>query len=291
MVLESAMSQPASATSIATLYLQDLARSSARMLFRRLRTRDQVTAEYDAGTWHQRLHDRAWLRAADLSAFLVGNDRNLRIAKVGGRIVEIRTDEYYRLRLRALADLIAERAPADDEDDEIVELGCGAGYNLFSLAAAGRFGRFAGFDISENAIAAATATAAHFGLTDRFRFGLIDLTKANHPGFNEIAGKTVFTYFAIEQVPRAVEDVLENIRRQRPRRVIHMEPSTELLKPWKPLDLLNYVYVKSMDYQTRLFTAVEELAAAGQARIVARRRLPWAPTIHNDGVMVTWEPA
>ncbi len=288
MELEFPKPPPARPASVARLYLQDLARSSARLLLRHARTHDQVTAEYHSGRWHQTLEDRAWLRAPDLCAFLVGTNTSVRIAKVDGRIVQIPTNEYYRLRLRALTDLIAAQAT---DGSEIVELGCGAGYNLLSLAAAGRPGRLAGFDISENAIEAARATAERFGLADRMRFGLIDLTEAHHPSFRQIAGKTVFTYFAIEQVPRAVEDVLENILGHRPTRVIHMEPTTELLEPWKPLDLLNYIYVKSMDYQTRLFTAVERLAASGRIRILARRRLPWAPTIHNDGFMVTWEPS
>jgi hypothetical protein len=57
------------------------------------------------------------------------------------------------------------------------------------------------------------------------------------------------------------------------------------------MDLLNYAYVKSVDYQTRLFSTLATLRARGDIRILAQRRLSWAPTIHNDTFLVVWEPA
>ena len=56
------------------------------------------------------------------------------IAKVDGQVVEIAANEYYRWRLSALLDAVSEHV---DDDDQIVELGCGFGYNLFALALAG----------------------------------------------------------------------------------------------------------------------------------------------------------
>jgi hypothetical protein len=72
--------------------------------------------------------------------------------------------------------------------------------------------------------------------------------------------------------------------------VIQIEPTTELLELWRPMDLLNYAYVKSVDYQTRLFSALADLQRRGKIRICAQRRLSWAPTIHNDTFLAVWEP-
>jgi hypothetical protein len=45
-----------------------------------------------------------------------------------------------------------------------------------------------------------------------------------------------------------------------------------------------------MDYQTRLFGLLDRLEREGRVRIVARERMPFAPTIHNDGLLYCWEP-
>lgn len=277
---------PVSPVGLVPLYVRDLARSAARMLLRQVRTRDRVAAEYHEGHWRRVLEQQPWLEAPDLSAFLAGTDRATRVAKVAGRVVRIPTDAYYRLRLHALSDAMSRHAG----DDELVELGCGFGYNLFSLALSRRWRQLRGFDVSEHGTEAGSAIAAHFGLADRVSFGLIDLTDTEHPNYAAVRDKTLFTYCCIEQLPGAVESVLATLLKHRPRRVIHIEPTTELLSPWRPLDLLNYAYVKSVDYQTSLFTTLERLESRGSIRILARERMPWAPTIHNDTFLVAWEP-
>jgi hypothetical protein len=55
-------------------------------------------------------------------------------------------------------------------------------------------------------------------------------------------------------------------------------------------DLASYLYIKSVDYQLNLFTYLESLAQAGRIRILQRMRMPFAPTIRNDGFVVSWEP-
>ena len=279
--------KPISRTTLANYYARDLIRSALRSFLRRVRTRARVATEYDSGHWRRVLEGQSWRQSRDLRSFLVGNDERTMIAKVDGRVVEIAANEYYRWRLSALLDAVGEHV----DGDELVELGCGFGYNLFSLVLADRWHRFTGFDISENGLQAGRSIAAHFDLTERIHFRPLDLTDSRHSGFAEITGQTVFTFCCIEQVPASVADVVENILRHRPRRVIHIEPTTELLNLWQPMDLLNYVYVKSVDYQTRLFSTLAKLNAEGRIRILRQQRLTWAPTIHNDTFLVVWEPA
>jgi SAM-dependent methyltransferase len=257
------------------------------MLLRRVRTRERVRAEYDAGHWRRVLEQQTWAETPDLRTFLIGNDATPIIAKVDGRVVRIAARDYYRLRLSALVEAVGEHVP---DTHQLVELGCGYGYNLFTLALAARWDQLLGLDISDNGLQAGRAIAAQFGLADRVRFDTLDLTAAEHRNFGRIAGQTVFTFCCIEQVPDTVEHVIDNIRRHHPRRVIHIEPTTELLRLSRPLDLLNYAYVKSVDYQTRLFSTLAALAERGEIRLLATRRLPWAPTVHNDTFVAVWEP-
>ena len=280
--------KPASRLDLSREYTIDLARSLRRMAFKNVRrTHDVVNSEYNAGEWGRILADRGWLRAKTLEAFLIGEKDASRLAKVDGEIVRTTTSDYYRYRIGALSELIARHAGGTNS---LTELGAGFGYNLFSLSLDPQWNRLRGFDIAPNGIAAGRQIADHFKLGERVSFDRIDLTDAGDPHFAELAGATVFTYFCIEQIPYAVEAVVENILRARPSRVVNIEPAVDMLKLSDPRDLASRVYIESMDYQTRLFKLLDELDKKGRIRILARERMGFAPTLHNDGLLYAWEP-
>ena len=84
--------------------------------------------------------------------------------------------------------------------------------------------------------------------------------------------------------------VVENIIAAKPKRVINIEPTTELLDLTHPRDLVSLVYIRSVDYQTQLFYDTRRTGTQGRIRIIARERMPFAPTINNDGFLYCWEP-
>jgi hypothetical protein len=172
----------------------------------------------------------------------------------------------------------------------IVELGTGYGYNLFSLHHSHPDWTLKGFDISPNGITAGREIADRFAISDKISLDRIDLTDASDPNLAAIAGKVVLTYFCIEQIPYDVRKVIENIIAAKPKRVINIEPTTELLELFRPRDLVSLFYIRSVDYQTQLFTTLNELERQGRIRIVARERMPFAPSINNDGFLYCWEP-
>lgn len=269
-------------------FLHDFVYTGLRLMLRRTpRLRPRVTEEYDAGTWKRVRDARRWEQEPSLERFLIGSDGRMRIARVDGSYVRIRTSDYHGYRIGALAQAMRTYA---DQDEELIELGCGYGYNLFSLALSGTWPRLAGFDISENGVAAGREIARHFGLEQRLRFGQLDLTDSGDANFQQIKGKTVFSYFCIEQLTYAIESTIKNILAQRPRRVVHFESASEMLRPWHPRDLLNKLYVHSMDYQAELISALQKLERERLITIVAQKRMAFAPTIHNDGFIIVWEP-
>jgi hypothetical protein len=279
---------PASLPDRAITYGVDIARSVSRLIRRRIeRTRDKVDAEYNLLHWQNILSSKAWTRAADLAAFLAPPNAKESLKKVDNQILRISFGKYYRYRIGALGDLLARHC---GDTARLVELGTGYGYNLFALHLTHPDWTFKGFDISPNGIAAGREIADHFGLSDKVSFGHIDLTDAADPTLAEIAGETVFTYFCIEQIPYDVRKVVENIIAARPKRVINIEPTTELLDLTRPRDLVSLVYIRSVDYQTQLFTTLDELERQGRIRILARERMPFAPNINNDGFLYCWEP-
>ena len=264
-----------------------MARAAMRLALRRTPRRSaRVQQEYDQGSWSRVLRERAWERAPCLEAFLLGDDLRERIARIDNRSVRIRTLDYYRHRMAALGEAMRRHA---GESSELIELGCGYGYNLFSLALQGPW-RLLGFDISHNAVAAGCAIARRFALEARISFDLLDITRADAPNFGAIAGRTLFTHFCLEQVPYSVETVIRNVLMHRPARVIHVESAAALLRLWRPRDLLNYLYLRSMDYQTQLLAILRRMEGAGMLRLLACERAPFAPTLHNDGCFIVWEP-
>jgi len=278
---------PASRLDLSRAYTIDLARSLRRLAFKNVRrTDDVVDSEYNSGEWDRVLNQRAWL-GRTLEEFLIGQNTEPRLAKVDDRIVRIITRDYYRYRISALSGLIARHA---GEATSLLELGAGYGANLFSLSLDPHWTRLRGFDIAPNGIEAGRQIASHFQLDDRVSFDRIDLTDTSDPQFSELAGGTVFTYFCIEQVPYAVEAVIDNIIRARPARVVNIEPGIDMLNLARPRDFTSHVYIRSMDYQTRLFKLLDALDAQGRIRILARERMAFAPTLHNDGLLYAWEP-
>lgn len=63
-----------------------------------------------------------------------------------------------------------------------------------------------------------------------------------------------------------------------------------MLRLSDPRDLASLVYLKSVDYQTRLFKLLEELDRSGRIDIFARERMKYAPSLHNDGRLYGWKP-
>jgi hypothetical protein len=279
---------PASLPDRAITYALDVAKSIYRLISRRIeRTADVVNSEYNLLHWQKVLSDKAWINAKDLADFLTLPDPTVRLRKVNNQILRISAQKYYRYRIGALGDLIGRFC---GNSKQIVELGSGCGTNLLSLHLSHPDWTFKGFDIAPNGIAAGREIASHFGLSNQISLDRIDLTNSSDPNFAEITDEVVFTYFCIEQIPYDVRKVVENIIAARPKRVINIEPTTELLDLTAPRDLVSLVYIRSVDYQTQLFSTLDELERQGRVRIIARERMPFAPTIHNDGFLYCWEP-
>jgi hypothetical protein len=279
---------PASRLDLSLAYSTDLARSILRLAFRNVRrTGDVVDSEYNSGAWDRVLNERGWLGVQTLEEFLIGQNVAPRLAKVDGQLVRIKTKDYYRYRIGALSELMTRHSGGTTS---LLELGAGFGYNLFSLSLDPHWSRLRGLDIAPNGIEAGRRVANHFKLEERVSFDRIDLTDAQDAHLSELTGSTVFTHFCIEQIPYAVEKVIENIIRARPARVVNIEPAVDMLNISDPRDLASRVYHRSMDYQTDLFKLLDRLDAEGRIRILARERMEYAPTLHNDGLLYVWEP-
>ncbi|MHC2682364.1 hypothetical protein ACVJDU_003928 [Bradyrhizobium diazoefficiens] len=228
---------PASLSDKATAYALDAARSIGRLAMRRVRTADVVDSEYNLTHWQRMLSEKPWTKAASIGEFLVPKNSAQELRKVDNRICRVPADDYYSYRARALGELLARHTGGATE---IVELGTGCGVNLLSLHLNHPDWKLRGFDIAPNGIAAGREIAAHFGLSDRISLDRIDLTDGNDPSYSSVRDQIVFTYFCIEQIPYDVRKVVDNIIAAKPKRVINIEPTTELLNLANPRDIVSF---------------------------------------------------
>ncbi len=111
-----------------------------------------------------------------------------------------------------------------EPNDQIVELGCGYGRNLFILKNNGIKNKMSGYDISTNAIEVAQQINKKFDMG--MDFGVFDHTQKFKMN---LKGKTVFTYASLEQVKYGLEKAIDNIIEAQPKQVIHFETIPQLL--------------------------------------------------------------
>lgn len=266
---------------------REIVRDAAALLLRNVRrSRSRVARDYDQGVWQHARAEKRWLSAASLAKYVEPHRGAIRVATVNGRLVRIDSGDYYRYRNRLLVTVL-ERWAEGDED--LVELGCGVGFNIFALRLSGRWTRLVGFDVSDNALAAARETARHFGVTG-VTFESLDLSNPEDPHLRGLRGKVVFTYYVLEQLKYELRPAIENLARAGVRRAIHIEPGTDLLRRWSLRFAANRLYILRQDYQDRLVEVLRVLEKDGLLRILDLRRLGYAPSPKNDPVMVVWEP-
>lgn len=269
------------------LYLsREILRDAAALPVRGVRrSRSRVATDYDRGVWRNALAEKRWLGSATLADYVEPDRGRMRVATISGRLVRIDSGEYYRYRNRLLTSVL-ERWAGDEED--LVELGCGTGFNIFALRLWGRWKRLVGFDVSENALAAAREATRHFGVSG-VAFEPLDVGDPNAPNLRHLRGKVVFTYYVLEQLKYELRPVIENLVRAGVKRAVHIEPGTDLLSPWSLRFVANRLYIHRQDYQDRLVTILRALEGERVLRILDLQRLGYAPSPKNDPVMVVWE--
>ncbi|MEO5883658.1 MAG: class I SAM-dependent methyltransferase [Caldimonas sp.] len=269
------------------LHLRSLLTDVAHKLIRRRRrTRAQVQADYDKGEWRDVMNARYWDKVGDLETYVFTDQERQMAAQVDGRLRYIAQRDYYRYRTSQLNGLLAE---FDLQAPRLVEVGCGAGRNLFCAAASGRWKEIRGLDLSPTGIEIVKTVASRFGLPE-VSAGPIDLLDPKSPGFDEIRDQVCFTYHCLEQLPAHTGSVLRNLADASPRRVIHIEPTRELFSLASLKDWASISYLWRQNYLADLVTSARRLEREGVLRVIAIRRLEFAPTLRNSPTLLVWEP-
>jgi hypothetical protein len=171
----------------------------------------------------------------------------------------------------------------------IVEFGCGTGINLLILAKLTAAARLAGCDWASASQIILRRMAEQTGCAiEGHRFNMLTAS-GEEPG--AIGPRTaVLTVHALEQLGSGWGAFLDYVRRHRPGLCLHVEPLLELYDPGSPLDALNRRYHEKRNYLAGFLPAIEQLAASGEAEILAVRRTPFGGLYHQAYSVLAWRP-
>lgn len=139
----------------------------------------------------------------------------------------------------------------------VIELGCGFGYNLWQLSWHFKDKICLGGEYSNNAVRLATGLFKQIPMINVVPFNFYEKT---YEILNDVQGPvTVFTAFAIEQIPSA-ESFFEALWHYRDKisSVFHFEPVYELFGEETLLGLMRRRYVEANDYNRDLLTQLQQ---------------------------------
>ena len=162
------------------------------------------------------------------------------ICRFKGKFIKIKYGDMSLKRKNLIFDVVKNYI---NSGDEIIELGCGAGTNLFFFRDNGLMNKMNGCEQSINAI-----TYAKKQKYDNITFFVADITKDEM----DLKGKIVFTCYALEQLKHYMVDVIKNIIRQKPKLVINIETV------YTHVDFISKLYIKKMDYQDNLLKILKQ---------------------------------
>ncbi len=204
-------------------------------------TRDDnlIKLQYDQGIWEEDLSRIN--NASSLSDYLFPQDSNMILRRVGKYCAKLTTNENY---LRKKAILLAGTFKGKEE---ICEIGCGSGWNLMALRYMGYKGKLAGIDISENGIKSIELANQKWDLNIQTRVGDMRSAEIFQSPLIQ-ASRTLFTFLALEQLPKETEMVLGHLKKYaKTKEIILLESSRELF-PFHYSELLSKIYTSKRDY-------------------------------------------
>jgi SAM-dependent methyltransferase len=143
---------------------------------------------------------------------------------------------YHTVQTKIIATLL-------EDCDSVYEFGCGTGFNLAMLARIYPDKQFVGTDYSSAAVELVDLVASklHLPITS-YAFDM----KRPEGAIRKNSG--VFTFGAVEQLAGEFEKFVDWLADQKPRVVVHVEPTPELYDPENEIDALALAFHKKRGY-------------------------------------------
>jgi len=256
-----------------------------RLLRKEKRTNQKVEEDYEKGLYKKYVDEKVWSQEKnDISILGLTDPERLKQNKMSYYRYEqeILKDSYVNIWKKWEQEFTETFERFVDEKDEIVELGCGYGRNLFALRRNNFRNKMIGTDISKNAINVAKKLNEKFD--SDIDFDTLDMT-SDFPK-NMIENKTVFTYSALEQTKYKLEKILKNLIDSNPKQVIHFETLPKLL-PNNLFGISVRVNRYRKDYQTQILEILKKYE--DKVSISNLEKVKTCPSVFNPMMMVRYK--
>lgn len=219
---------------------------------KRRRSKTQINKEYDSGSYFRSLDLISNVKTLDDMRYLM-YDRFYVHEDAGyvlnGKWCLLDQRKFIEIMETQLQDFILKSV---NDDDTILELGCGNGKHLFELRNRGFQGKLYGFELSKNAIDLAKKLDEKF--KTNIHFQVFDITQKIPDDF---FSATIFTVGVMEQVKYNVDKIIENLIALKPKQVICVEDIHEISN-FNIRKLFLKLYAYARDYNTGLIKTLKK---------------------------------
>lgn len=170
--------------------------------------------------------------------------------------------------------------------NSIYEFGCGTAQYLFELSQLFPGKTFVGTDWTEASVEIIKLMAERGINISGCRFDMLKPDTA----FKLSSNAGVLTVGAMEQIGDNFESFFQYLLSQKPRVVVHHEPTEDFYGTDNVVDYLGLMYHRRRGYLSGYLPRLREAEKAGLIKILATRRMPFGDPFHESGSLMVWRP-
>ena len=222
-----------------------------------------VAQQYNSGSWQKKLDSfyKYKTTSNSLEGFLFEKQfanqtdlkRKLKLVNCD-KLMFIEEEKYLEYKARRLAKCFNEKY------SNVLEIGCGFGWNLAVLRLYGFKGGLNGIDISKNGIKLSKEISSHYSLN--LHTQVRDIHELDRKFAADFKIDIILIYQVLEQMPNSTEQVLNKLIEIFPKTKFLIIESAAELFPTNLNLLLTRFYNYKQNYQNSVFRVCKNLARA-----------------------------
>lgn len=252
------------------------------------RVTDYVKSTYNTKTWKHFIDNEYWKDAKNLEEYAIhlgsySRPKNTyQICLVEGHLYNILEKDFYRYSINKQFSIIKKFV---NNEDEIVEIGCGVGKRLFGLRSLGLKNKLEGYELTETGAEVCRRVNKFFKANINFQ--VLDVTE--NIDSDIFYQKTVLSIHSLEQMKYDTVKVVNNLLSGQPKQVLHFEPVRELFK-FSPRDIASILKLYYNDYQNNLLKTLRKFENDDLLTITHVKRLGLNFNPLNETSFIRWIP-
>lgn len=171
--------------------------------------------------------------------------------------------------------------------DNIYEFGCGTGMNLVELATIFPEKNLYGSDFVDSAISLVNKIAQVYKY--KLLGSIFNMMEPNYE-YKIVPNSGVYTFGALEQLASKTENMLQYLLKEKPKLIIHLEPTIELYDENNLIDYLAIKFHKKRGYSQGYLPRLHQLEQDGLLKIEKVKRLEFGSLFLEGYNLIVWRP-